>query len=326
MPVAWSVKEKQYSVDLAVQKKLLWHELTTLGIKVPASELESSQMLWLALSHFVDLPKTYHDEEVNHRFGTVSALAAGINKSVVWGQPLLELHATVCPSYLDKPDWEAAKPSGPFVYQKIKLEKLAVLQDFAARMESFGKYIRGIFLHTPAPEDLQLQDLSACFGIFNQGEAGKASLEIHWQQMQTIVAQLPGVSLMPDVSYIMQFMKPGFFEKFMSIPFGQKVLTSFQRSTYINMAYRQWGIPAEAVLKVFYLGSIFAYGNHKIAFRPTNQFPVKLYLNLEENQSPYTFSGQSVGVDFRHLLQHYRNYHLPLLIGKSAIVSPWAGQ
>ncbi len=307
------------------KKKQFWHELKILKNNVPQSEWEQGQLLWLALNHFCFLPGKLHDEEVNHNFGTVKALAAGISKSKLYEQPMLEIHATACPSYLNGSDWNTlGKETGIYVYQNIKAEKLAALKEFAASLSGFGAYLKGVYLHTPAPQDLQsCGDLSACFGIFNQGEAGKNSMGIHWQQMNKIISQLPGFSLQPDVSYISQYMNPNFFDQFMKTDLGRAAWESFNKSTYINDAYKQWGVPVEAALKAFYLGTIFAYGNHQSAFNPQNQQALKLYLNLEEKQSPYTFAGQSTGVDFRHLLADY-GYHLPLLIGQWAINSPWA--
>ena len=143
--------------------------------------------------------------------------------------------------------------------------------------------------------------------------------------MGQIVEYLPGVTLCPDYSYVSQFINKETAVKLTEVPAVAEAWNKFKHSEYIDSAYAKWGANVSDVFSAFYLGSILAYGNHESALDISNNQPVKLYLNLEEGQSPYTFAGQSVGTDFRHLLAD-QGYHLALLVGKPWIVTPWAGK
>lgn len=292
---------------------------------IPASDRLKAAAFWLKLRSYLAIPASGINEETRHPFGPLATVAAGIAKTYAHGKPGLELHATACPSYLESYDWDiVGKTTGVYVYQRLKQTKLEHLTDFTGRLRPFdGGFFEQIKIHTPAPEDLKDGDFTGSFGIFHQGEAGKKSMQVHWEQMKKVETLVPGVEVVPDLDYVRRFLSQRDVDNLLQDSRVSKALVKLKQSAYIQSAYEQWGSKVDDVFGGFYLGSVVAYGNNETKFDVSSPEPLKVYLNLEEGRSPETFAGKSVGVDFRHLLAA-SGHHLSLLIADPKLKSPWA--
>lgn len=313
---------------LKTELKAIDRHLERRGESDPSMILETKK-LWLTLRSRSSLPsdKDYSTNELNDSFGIFGVVVAGMMKSVAQQRPMIEVHATVCPSYPDDDDWPSMAPTGVYIYQQINERKVSEVSLFVDSLfQQTSQALAGFFLHTPAPEDRE-GDFSRAFGILGEKNKkhGIDSLELHWKQMEDIAEQLsPSVTLMPDLSYIRSFIDEDEALRLMSEdPSVTKAKGKFERSDYVQRAYRNWGCDLNAIFGGLYLGTIFAYGNNEEAFSLDSDTPVKIHANLEEGDSPQTFAGKRIGVDFRHLLSH-EGHHLALLSADSALQSPWA--
>ena len=313
---------------LKTELKAIDSYLEKQDVDEPSITLEAKK-LWLTLRSRCNLPsdKDYSTHELNDPFSIIGVVIVGIMKSVVQQRPMIEVHATVCPSYPDTYDWPSMAETGVYIYQQVNERKVSNVSAFVHSLfQQTPQALTGFVLHTSAPEDRE-GDFSQAFGILSRKNKkhGIDSLELHWEQMQGIVGRLaPSVTLMPDLAYIRNFIDEDETRRYMSEDSRvAKAKGLFDRSDYVDRAYRNWGCDVDAVFSGLYLGTVVAYGNNEEAFASDNNAPVKIHVNLEEGDSPQTFAGKRIGVDFRHLLSHQRQ-HLALLSADSVVQSPWA--
>jgi len=311
-----------------LELKTIDRRLQQLGEEDPFVSL-TAKKLWLTLRSRFNLPsdKDYSSGELGSPVGTVNTVAVGVIKSIKHQQPMIEIHATVCPSYPDRSDWKEMEPTGVYIYQKVNQKKVENVADFKDRLLHNGHdTIRNLVFHTPAPKDRE-GSFSGSFGIFQKSnmKRGVDSLELHWQQMESITAQLFPWQLGPDLAFIEQHINREETDKLIRVdPQIAQAYLGFKENDYTQRAYAEWGCDLGAVFGGLYLGTVVAYGNREENLQPDNGEPLKLNLNFEEGDSPQTFAGKRMGVDFRHLLANQGGYHLALLAADPALQSPWA--
>ncbi|MFH0943362.1 MAG: hypothetical protein V1810_04265 [Candidatus Beckwithbacteria bacterium] len=322
----WGQEKKKQQNILEAKKKYFWHELKTLSQNIPKSEWEQGQLLWLTLNHFVSLPDIFHDQEVNHDYGTVKALATGISKSVLHQQPMLELHGTACPSYVPFEQWQAQGLSGAEIASgQLIQKKIDNLQTLTAGLASYsGKYFTDLLIHTPSPADRNCDFCDHMEESMLEIKNGNDQLAKHWQMMQNLATQVKGLQVVSDLPYLTQYFSDKQAQEWLTEDQQlQAAYDKFITSRYIYDCYLQWGkVNKFSIFCGLYLGTVVAYGNHVNAFDLTNSDPVKLYLNFEEHHGPETFAGLMTGVDVRHILKNY-GYHLPLLVADQRLRTPW---
>ena len=320
-----------HKVEMTPEKEF---ELKVINKKMPEWVTAEGRRLgheaWLAIRNKTSLPRALVDKEIPHDFGPIATLAAAVSKSELYQEPKLEIHLTACPSYLDEIDWEKALigSTQEFVYESINWMKVKVLADWVSQIWSAdkeGKLIRGIYLHTPGPDDLDYASMyPGFFGIFSKPD-GMYSCKKHWAQMESISGAC-NMSLVADVTYIKAVTSwMGVDLKTLMKRMERSKLNKFINSQYIHDAYIRWGQRAEDVLELFYVGSVVGYGNREVAFSIDNPDPLKLYINCEEGWSPETFAGAKTGLDLRHLFGEV-GLHLALLISDHSIRTPWSGK
>lgn len=285
---------------------------------VPRIEHVKSAVLWLGLRTFTQLPEKNIDVEIKHPQGPVATVATGFVKSYVHQRPMLELHGTNCPSYLGREEWETIGAStGIYVHQQLDSKKVELLKRRTELLECFDSTFHdGLQIHTASPDDGG--DFQAIDGYLN-----RESKVAHWAMMKTVEEQVPGLTVLPDLQYVRQFTTQADVDKMLLDEQMEGVYSVFSRSNFIQQAYVSWGIDPKPVFGGIYIGSVRAYGNQESAFNLQAPLPLKVYINLEEKDSPESFAGRRTDVDFRHLLKD-QGYHLSLLTGIDSIRSPWA--
>jgi len=324
-PSATLISEKlQEAKRLQKEKLQLEFELNILCQSLPKELLLESVNLWLSLRKFMDIPKVGDPyQEIKHPFGPVKTFAVGLLKSIKYGQPKLELHGTVCPNYIPKELWGTGHSD--ICTNHIVPAKLTNLQIFTGVLQPFsGKYYDELLFHTPSPFDRDCDFCDHMEESVLKVKNGQDQLGDHWQMMQNLAQQVPGLKIVPDLPYLTEFLNKEKAEELMQNDQQlQNAFKEFINSQYVYYAYLQWGpISKFSIWAGLYLGTVMAYGNHESVFDLNNSAPIKLYLNCEEKNGPETFAGAYTGVDVRHILAKY-GYHLPLLVADNRLRTPW---
>lgn len=310
-----------------VELTVIDRHLHRLGEEDPFVSL-TTKRLWLAVRSGFNLPSgnDYSSGELYSSTGTVGTVVAGVVKSIRYQRPMIEIHGTVCPSYPDDSDWKEMEPTGVYIYQEVNEPKIGKVVDFMNTLLHYGSDTIGdVVLHTPAPEDRD-SSFSESFGIFREGNIRKGvdSLKLHWQQMEGIVSKIPPVKLKPDLADIDQHIIRKETDKLLAEDLViSQAYRAFAGSDYTRRAYTNWGCDPQAVFGGLYLGTVIAYGNQEENLSMASDSPLKLNLNFENGDSPKTFAGKRMGVDFRHLLAS-RGHHLALMAADPVLQSPWA--
>lgn len=317
-------EKKEETKKLCKEKLQLEFELNILYQSLPAELQREAANLWLTLRKFMDIPKVGDPyQEIKHPFGPVKTFATGLLKSIKYSQPKLELHGTVCPNYIPKELWRTGHSD--ICTNNIVPAKLANLRTLTEALQPFsGKYYHELLFHTPSPFDRGCDFCDHMEESVLKVDNGHGQLEDHWQMMQKLTLQVPGLKVVPDLPYLTKFFNKEKAEKLMqSDQQLQDAFKKFISSQYVNNAYLQWGpVSKFSIWAGLYLGTVIAYGNHESVFDLNNPVPVKLYLNCEEKNGPETFAGAYTGVDVRHILAKY-GYHLPLLVADYSLRTPW---
>lgn len=321
-------KMKAGRQKIQVELKAIDQHLGRLGEEDPFVSL-TTKKLWLAIRSGFNLPsdRDYSSGELYSSTSTVGTVTAGVVKSIRHQRPMIEIHGTVCPSYPDDSDWREMEPTGVYIYQEVNEPKVKKVADFMDSLLHYGSLdvIRDSVLHTPAPEDRN-SSFSESFGIFREGnmKQGVDSLKLHWQQMEEIVSRLPALALDSDLAFIDQHVTRKETDQLLAEDLViSQAYRAFIESDYTQRAYANWGCDLRAIFGGLYLGTVIAYGNLEEDLKIDNDVPLKLNLNFEEGDSPETFAGKRIGVDFRHLLAS-RGHHLALLAADPVLQSPWA--
>lgn len=312
---------------IRVELKVIDRHLHRLGEEDSFVSLITKK-LWLAVRSGFNLPSDndYSSGELYSSAGTVGTVVAGVVKSIRHQRPMIEIHGTVCPSYPDEGDWREMEPTGVYIYQEVNEPKVRKVADFINILLHYGSDAIGdTVLHTPAPKD-RGSSFSESFGIFREGnmKQGVDSLKLHWQQMEGIVSRLPAVALAPDLAFIDQHITRKETDQLLAENLViSQAYRAFIESDYTQRAYAYWGCDLQAVFGGLYLGTVIAYGNREENLQMDSDAPLKLNLNFEEGDSPKTFAGKRIGVDFRHLLAG-QGHHLALMAADPVLQSPWA--
>lgn len=313
--------------ELKLTEKQLEYELRTLHGLLPSELVPEAVNLWLTIRKFTDIPEVGDAyEEIKHPFGPVKAFAVGLLKSVKYGQPLLELHGTACPSYVPFEQWEKQGLTGSEIAtKKIISGIINGLQKVAGWLAPYnGKYFDGLTIHTPSPSDRDCDFSDHMEAHVLVPQDGHDQLAAHWLKMQELAGQVLGMDLAVDLPFIAKHFSQSQAEKLLQKDWQlNSAFHQFINSKYVADAYLQWGkVNKLSIFCGLYLGTVFAYGNHESAFNLKNNLPVKLYMNFEEHNGPETFAGLMTGVDVRHILAKY-GYHLPLLVADYRLRTPW---
>lgn len=313
--------------ELQLIEKQLEFELRTLDTLLPPELVLEATNLWFTIRKFSNIPEVGDAySEIKHPFGPVKAFAVGLLKSLKYGQPMLELHGTACPSYVPFEQWRRQGLTGSEIAtKKIIPGTVESLQKVTEWLKPYsGKYFQVLLIHTPSPfdRDCDFADHMEAHVLIPQN--GHDQLAAHWLKMLELAEQVPGMDLAVDLPFIAKHFSQSQAEKLLQK--DQQLKAAFHQfinSQYVADAYLQWGqVNKLSIFCGLYLGTIMAYGNHESAFNLKNNLPVKLYMNFEEHHGPETFAGLMTGVDERHILAKY-GYHLPLLVADHRLRTPW---
>jgi len=331
----WLQQTKVTIADVLLQKKeplgseklQLEFELRVIHKSVPEEIWVEADNLWLSIRKFMDIPKVGDiSQEIKHPFGPVNAFANGLIKSLHFGRPMLELHATACPSYVPFEQWEKQGLTGSEIAAgKIIPGIIEALQKVTGWLAPYaGKYFDKLTVHTPSPADRGCDFCNHMEEHVLMPKNGHDQLANHWVKMQELIKLVPGMELAADLPYLTQFLTKEGAEKLMAQDLQlTAAFEQFITSRYVYDSYLRWGpVNKLSIFCGLYLGTVMAYGNHESVFNINNPAPVKLYFNFEEHNGPETFAGLMTGVDVRHILAEY-GYHLPLLVADHRLRTPW---